>query len=680
MLHLAHAPAPAVLERPVRPVLCNSWPKAGTHALLELARLALGDGAWYKDPDIKYPSGDAEFVAKASERLARHQGRSFAIKGHFGRTPGIEAFLAEHHFAHLFAVRDPREVLCSTWRWLRDLRPDWAISRHLAPLDPATQLEAIIQGLPVLAPFDADHAVRWDLPLPGRYAELTRWIDSPDCEVLAYEDLAGMRGVPAQFAAVERALRRLEVPFDHTDIARVAGLICNPSAATFHTGPASDWEKVFTDRHRHLFVDLGGEALVERLGYAPTLPARPRPLRRAAAAPTLAPVETNPGDDLRAFVDQLGRFFGTPAPLQIDFLDGGDVLLSAHQSDAPCALVEAIPASGDFPRLPLADGATDTLFNLGSLATLDDFALSVWLPELRRITRRHLWIALDATPDRDRAWWENRLIEAGFRKHALNQCVIPYEDLNDTSSGVLLLLDVIPPRVLHAHPLATLRAERDLHMDMLREGGIRSDAHLARYILAREHVRPGHVVLDAACGLGYGSAALATGTGAARVIGIDNSTSAVAYARDLYGAFHTNLEFSAQDATRLHQLPDASVDIAVSFETLEHLPNPDRLLREFDRVLKPGGLFIGSVPNLWMNEHGHNPVPYHLHIYDHAQLEEQVARHFSWRALYRQNAGGGWKRPQPRVLRDIPNCAPTDEDQRDAEWWIAVAQKPVACA
>ena len=248
----------------------------------------------------------------------------------------------------------------------------------------------------------------------------------------------------------------------------------------------------------------------------------------------------------------------------------------------------------------------------------------------------------------------------------------------DEAGGLLLLFEKIPAPARLAHPLAVLRAERDLHMDMLREGGVRSDAHLARYILAREHVRPGHVVLDAACGLGYGAAALATGTGVARVIGVDLGEWAVNYAKANFGVGRRELEFHTQDATRLTQLAVASVDLIVSFETLEHMPNPELLLREFARVLKPGGTFIGSVPNLWMNEHGHNPVPYHLHIYDHTQLHEQVARYFTWTALYRQNAGAGWKRPQPRILQDIPACTPSAEDCRDAEWWIAVATKPGA--
>jgi hypothetical protein len=256
-------------------ILCNSWPKAGTHALLELSRIVLGDGDWYRDPDIKYPEGDAEFITKARERLTRHAGQNFAIKGHFGRSEVISGFLRDENIRHLFAVRDPREVICSTYRWLKDLRPHWAISRHLATLTPEEQIEQIITGLPALAPFDLDRAVRWDRPLAERYAELTAWLDAPEVCVLRYEDMTGMNGCMAQHTHLARALLFLNVSFTADDLAEVGRSICNPQSATFHTGPASDWKRLFTERHRQLFVDTGGEVLVERLGYAPTFADQP---------------------------------------------------------------------------------------------------------------------------------------------------------------------------------------------------------------------------------------------------------------------------------------------------------------------------------------------------------------------------------------------------------------------
>ena len=103
----------------------------------------------------------------------------------------------------------------------------------------------------------------------------------------------------------------------------------------------------------------------------------------------------------------------------------------------------------------------------------------------------------------------------------------------------------------------------------------------------------GRVVLDAACGEGYGTALLARH--AARVTGVDASEEAVALARRRYG--------SAANAEYLHgrcealPMADASVDLFVSFETLEHLQSPRGLVAEAARVVRPDGLFLVSTPN-----------------------------------------------------------------------------------
>ncbi len=42
--------------------------------------------------------------------------------------------------------------------------------------------------------------------------------------------------------------------------------------------------------------------------------------------------------------------------------------------------------------------------------------------------------------------------------------------------------------------------------------------------------------------------------------------------------------------------PDGSFDTILCTEVLEHVPAPETALREFNRVLRPGGVLIGSVP------------------------------------------------------------------------------------
>src|SRR5215469_9424897 len=89
--------------------------------------------------------------------------------------------------------------------------------------------------------------------------------------------------------------------------------------------------------------------------------------------------------------------------------------------------------------------------------------------------------------------------------------------------------------------------------------------HYHRYCLARD-LCDGCDVLDVASGEGYGTALLA---GVARsVVGVEIDAAAVAHAQTNYRM--PNLRFLHGDALAL-PLADSSVDIVVSFETLEHL-------------------------------------------------------------------------------------------------------------
>jgi len=117
--------------------------------------------------------------------------------------------------------------------------------------------------------------------------------------------------------------------------------------------------------------------------------------------------------------------------------------------------------------------------------------------------------------------------------------------------------------------------------------------HWHRYAFARRYAE-GRRVLDAACGEGYGTALL--GTKAAEAVGVDIDASSIRHAQSTYGS--ATVRFIGGSCTEL-PFPDASFDVVVSFETVEHLDAADqpRMLAEFARVLKPAGLLIISSPN-----------------------------------------------------------------------------------
>ncbi|UUZ69977.1 class I SAM-dependent methyltransferase [Polaromonas sp. P2-4] len=332
--------------------------------------------------------------------------------------------------------------------------------------------------------------------------------------------------------------------------------------------------------------------------------------------------------------------------------------------------------------LPFSDDSFDTLISTGCLEHLAPEDVAPALREIHRVCRRNLFLRVATGPDRDghwhltienRGWWEEAAFAAGFRKHPLYYAITPFHTLETEGNSIIIPLEKISDNALSRYPLNTLLEHRDLHMDMSHETGRRSDAHMARYHLVANYVRDGDTVLDAACGMGYGSHMLAWQSPAALVIGADLDHDGILYASENFPCKEGRLSFHVADAQRLDFLPDNSVDLFISFETLEHVPHPERLIAEARRILRPSGRFIVSVPNLWVNEEGVDPNPHHLHVYDWTRLAKEVRSHFLLEAAYAQTAGGGMKLSKHhRSLFEFP---PEGEQPAEAEWWLLVGMK-----
>lgn len=162
------------------------------------------------------------------------------------------------------------------------------------------------------------------------------------------------------------------------------------------------------------------------------------------------------------------------------------------------------------------------------------------------------------------------------------------------------------------------------------EGVIEAE-HLHRYLLACE-LAAGRDVLDVACGEGYGSSLLA---GAARsVVGVDIADSAVGHAREKYAK--PNLRFVQGDCARL-PVESASVDMIVSFETIEHHDQHEAMMLEVKRVLRPGGTLLISSPNRpEYDKTLAEPNPYHVKELDFAEFFALLKQHFKNVSVYDQ--------------------------------------------
>lgn len=120
--------------------------------------------------------------------------------------------------------------------------------------------------------------------------------------------------------------------------------------------------------------------------------------------------------------------------------------------------------------------------------------------------------------------------------------------------------------------------------------------HRYRYELAASLITEGDRVLDAACGIGYGAEILHEHAPAHSYYGVDRDGVDARYLR--HGWFtHADLNVWK---------PTHPFDVAITFETLEHLTNPQHLARTVQKARRLVLVSVPTVPTKHFNE-------YHLH-------------------------------------------------------------------
>jgi 2-polyprenyl-3-methyl-5-hydroxy-6-metoxy-1,4-benzoquinol methylase len=114
-----------------------------------------------------------------------------------------------------------------------------------------------------------------------------------------------------------------------------------------------------------------------------------------------------------------------------------------------------------------------------------------------------------------------------------------------------------------------------------------------RYILNRiaDVIRenPTATILDFGCGNGVAVAQYLIGAlpETARYVGVDLHPASIEFA---------SRHFGRSNATFTERLPDAC-DAIVYADVLEHLDEPAAILDAHARILRPGGIIVGSIPN-----------------------------------------------------------------------------------
>ena len=124
-------------------------------------------------------------------------------------------------------------------------------------------------------------------------------------------------------------------------------------------------------------------------------------------------------------------------------------------------------------------------------------------------------------------------------------------------------------------------------------------------------------MLEAGCGEGYGADLIAST--ARRVVAVDYDAATIAHV----GTRYPRVEVLAANLAAV-PMPDASVDVVVNFQVIEHLWDQPQFITECLRLLRPGGLLLMSTPNrITFTPGSDTPLnPFHTRELNAAELRQ----------------------------------------------------------
>jgi len=245
------------------PLLCNSFPKSGTHLLLQILE-AFPHARSFGSFIASMPS----FTFRERSQGAHLQRISWMVPGevvgaHIFYDPAYAEELTKRNCIHFFIYRDPRDVVVSEAHYLTRMNRWHRMHRYFAKhlKTDEERISAAILGV-------ADPGFPYDYPnVAMRFARYRGWLGRDDVFSIRFEDLTTAHRCETLLQMIAFYAECTSTDCDAPAILKNVEANISPyKSHTFREGRIGGWRVVFTRKHKEQMKAVAGQLLID-LGY-----------------------------------------------------------------------------------------------------------------------------------------------------------------------------------------------------------------------------------------------------------------------------------------------------------------------------------------------------------------------------------------------------------------------------
>ena len=248
-------------------IICNSYPKSGTHLLYQILYSIQGLKKWDDIVSVQALCGIMNTASHVRWKVGSASDGSI-VRSHLMYDDHILNVLQEFNCKILFIYRDLRDVAVSHARWVTKEERIFLHDVYKSYPNFEEQLMSSIKGVPLGTPFGSN------VSQPDIGTDFSRWkgwVSDPNTCAVKFEELVGERGGGSEnkrLHVVERVLDHLKVQMSSQKIrSQFASHALDPvESHTFRKGGKGSiggWKAIFNEDHKFAFKQVAGQDLID---------------------------------------------------------------------------------------------------------------------------------------------------------------------------------------------------------------------------------------------------------------------------------------------------------------------------------------------------------------------------------------------------------------------------------